>query len=154
MNLKKHAYFRKNQRFVFHYPTTTNVRNILESEFRRREVFIRGIRDLVYWPLTPVEFVRRPLVHRGRYMIRGTDLLSGGIRQFYEVNCLELFRLVPLRVGLFEEYGQRPTYVFNRTFFSAAERMSLAMAIGKGAFNHIDGMKIGVFADDLRTLIV
>ncbi len=139
-----------NEFLEFDYPISTNLHRLQFPDFQTRVIMVKRIRDLVTHPLTPEEFIRRPLIQRGRYLLGGVDLSTGMFKQFYEASFRQHLRIVPLRVAVFCEYGERPQYIYYRTFTTPRERMLLARALGRGIFTPPPGMKIGIYADDLK----
>lgn len=76
-------------------------RNIvgLSPEWRLRNLTEVKRIDLVENPLPISDFLRRPLVRRGRWLIRAWDCDSQSYRQFYECAFRNTFRELPLRIG-------------------------------------------------------
>jgi len=87
------------QRLVIHYPESTHIS--AEPEFRRREVIIKSVRDLVRDPLTVEEYCQRTQVRRSRWLVSARDVQLGAWRRFYLGTTREYCRSTPLRLGLF-----------------------------------------------------
>lgn len=91
--------FERLEQLLIDYPTST----LLETAwtFRRRRLQVVGVRDLLTDPLTPDEFLRRPLIHRGRYLVKATDLDTQKVKQFYLASSQEFYRPTGLRLALY-----------------------------------------------------
>jgi hypothetical protein len=142
-----------NERIIFHYPETSHLFGRRQAKFRRREIIVRQIRDLVRSPLSVEEFLRRPMIQRGRYLIVGTDVQSGQLRQFYEASFEERLRELPLRVGYYRKFEMKPEFVLEDEFNTPCERTALARAIARGEMASYEGLRVGIFADDLRLVL-
>jgi hypothetical protein len=126
-----------------------NVVNVC-PEWQRRTVIIKSRRDLMAHPLTPAEFLRRPMVHRGRYLFRVVCLRSNQYRQIYVAASREWRREdVPLRVGLFLG-GRLEVPVGVAWGASARDRMGLVKVLEKWRREDFGALTLGVYVDDLR----
>ena len=126
-----------------------------QPEYFPRQFDVVKVRDLVENPLTPVEYFRRPLTVRGRWLVTGFDHHLQQFRNFYPANSLEYERDCQLRIGLYEIDGKKPLEVVSRSFEnSVAERIMLARTIKKWNTDdlRLHGLRLGVFADDLKIL--
>ena len=126
----------------FYYPT----RNIVGREpvwQRRRLSNIQRI-DLLEHPLPIRDYLRRPLIRRGRYLIRAYDIDAQQYRQFYQCGFRRWFDEPPLRVGIMEDGRVR---CISREYAATVEdRRRLAVVLHRFKFD----ASIFVYADDLR----
>jgi hypothetical protein len=130
------------------YPDSTIVDRI--ATLRRRRIQVVRLRDLIAEPLTPAEFMRRPLIHRSRWLITGFDLDSGKFRQFYLGSSTEYRSPGNLCVALYEPDSTRPSYRIARPFGpSRAERITLAKALAVWTQLDLDDLQLRIIADDL-----
>ena len=67
------------------YPTSTLVQSA-QPIYRPRQIRVVSVRDLVAEPLTIAEYLYRPLVRRGRYLVTAWDYATRSVRQFYPSN--------------------------------------------------------------------
>ena len=129
----------------FYYPT----RNIVGREpvwQRRRLSNIHRI-DLLEHPLPIRDYLRRPLIRRGRWLIRAYDIDLGNFRQFYECGFRHCFREPLLRIGERDDNGKlRP--VGDHYAATVADRRMMAMVLHR--LKSKDGLF--VYADDLRVV--
>lgn len=140
--------FQSGQVVQFHYPICPRVNAHLE--FRPRELIVRRIRDLVVEPLTPIEYGRRPLLLRGRYLVEGS-VPGCGWRRFYPSSSLEFFRPAPLRIGAYDPDGAgRPESLYPVAYGpSVRDRIRLMHDLRR--LMDLEPETVwGVFADDLR----
>lgn len=145
--------FVRRQKVVLHYPTSTKVGEI--PDFKLRVFEVVKVRDLVVDPLQPLEFYRRPLVARGRWMVTAFDQQLQKFRNFYPANSLEFATASELRVGLYESDGNKPLEIISRSFGnSIRERILLARTVKKWNTDELGlhGLRLGIFADDLKLL--
>lgn len=141
--------FKFNERIEIHYPNTTLVNK--QPTFRLRRIAVRGIRDLVANPLTIEDYLRRPLIRRGRWLILGRCEDTRQLRQFYLATTKEEWRELPLRIGLYEPFGSKPVQLLSRPFGATVrERILLSRALQMWSRQNFDGLQLRVFADDLR----
>ncbi len=112
---------------------------------------VKRTRDLVAEPLTISDYLRRPLIHRGRWLIVGTDTATGQIRQFYLSTTREQYRPLPLRIGIYEAGAKRPTKILFRPFEpTVRDRILLSRLVGRLNEDGTDEASLRIFADDLK----
>lgn len=139
------------QQIEIDYPTCTLVN--AQLEFRPRKLVVKKVRDLVVDPLTPADYLRRPLNHRGRWLILARDLETGQLRQFYWSTVKDHFRPLPLRLGLYGPGNHRPLELLSRPFEPVVrDRILLARAIQIWSKKVDQSLRLGVFCDDLRVV--
>ncbi len=140
-----------NERIQIHYPETSLINS--RPKWKLREIIVRKTRDLVTDPLSIEDYLRRPLIHRGRWLIMGTDSQNGKLRQFYLSTTREQYRPVPLRVGVYEADSKRPAQILFRPFEpTVRDRIVLSRLVTRFAGVSHSEKRIGVFADDLRVV--
>ena len=140
--------FRPGQGLELHYPTNADV-DIEGRVYVPRVIQIRKCRDLVKDPLTPIEFLRRPLLSRGRLLLETADLF--GQRRFYPANSLEFATKSPLRVGWFHPSRTLPVTILSRSFDNTSgERELLRQLLVDLANESFRDFRIGIFADGLK----
>lgn len=136
---------------VIHYPDTTDVRYPMRHTAGPREIVIRSIRDMVQQPLTIQEFLRRPWVHRSRWLVRAWEPERGQYRQFYLGCTAEFAGPTQLRVAYFDPVLWRPTRVLYRGINpTVADRRLLARTLQKWVGKEVEEMPIRIYADDMR----
>lgn len=91
------------------YPKTTDVRRIRTSRRVKRSIVIQDVRDLSTKPLTATEFLRRPYCHRGRWLVRATDVRKRKDRKFYLGVTQEFASPALLRIGVVAHGEAEPT---------------------------------------------
>lgn len=139
------------QRITLSYPRCTLVQ--AAPEYVRRSIVIEQVRDLVTDPLTPMEYLRRPLIRRSRFLIRGIDEDLGAPRQFYLGSSAEHPSAGWLRVAIYDPDAAvaRPLEVIHRPIRpTVSDRIMLARSLVTLQRAQCDGLEIRVFADDLR----
>ncbi len=137
------------QRLVVHYPVSTHIS--AEPVFRRRELIIKGLRDLVQEPLTVEEYCQRTLVRRSRWLVHARDVQLGQWRRFYLGTTQEYWRSTPLRLGLFHPETGRFVELLGKPFEPTPhDRILLARTALDWSGRDFDGLKLGVFADDFQ----
>ena len=135
------------QRLVIHYPKSTHIS--AEPQFRRREVIIKDIRDLVRDPLTVEEYCQRTQVRRSRWLVSARDVQIGAWRRFYLGTTREYWRSTPLRLGLFHPDTGRFVKLLARPFEATPyDRILLAKTAMEWLDQDFGGLKLRVFADD------
>jgi len=141
--------FEKNEILSLGYVVDSSV-NTGSVNFRDRSGRVKAVRDLLQEPLTIREYLRRPMVRRGRYLLRVYDLGTNQYRQWYLNNSREYWFDSQLRVGVFE--GPKLVDIISRGYDpSERERLILARAlVGLLDFNLQPHLRFGVFSDDLR----
>ena len=125
--------FRRYERLILHYPTWNRV-NCKARKYTERQIIVRESRDLLFQPLTPAEYLHRPFVHRGRWLIRGFDVQFRAFRQFYLAGSSEHFQFAPLRVALYNPMlkNAEPIEPISRPFYpTPRERILLARCVAR-----------------------
>lgn len=130
------------------YPTSTLVQTS-EPLYRPRKIRVMSVRDLVAEPLTIDEYLYRPLIRRGRYLVTAWDYATRSMRQFYPANSLEFARDCHLRIGAYYPGSTRPDKILSRGYANTvSDRIALAKALQE--FRRLPNPHlIRVFADDL-----
>lgn len=127
-----------------HYPRRNIVGVPPQWQVRRVEIVKRI--DLVANPLPIRDYLRRPLVRRGRWLWLAWDYDSREYRQFYENVTREHWREVPLRVGIRD--GRRVHYLGRSWAPTVADRRELAAVL----WRFRDRKDVHVYADDLAVI--
>lgn len=136
-------------RLQIHYPVTTTIDAV--TKISRRQIHVRGIRDLVAEPLTPAEYFRRPLIRRSRWLVFAFDEVQEGFRKFYLGTSKEYESRGDLRLALYEPGGTRPYRILTRGFAeSRRDRILLARTIREVLAMDLSDLELRVVADDLR----
>lgn len=118
---------KKLEQLLLSYPTSTLVQT--QWKFRRRQLEVVSVRDLVLEPLTPAEYLRRPLLHRGRWLVRAKDLRTLRVQQFYLASSAEFFRPTGLRLALYwPESPQTPPAAWLPGRFAGTRRDRIVLA--------------------------
>lgn len=129
------------------YPESTQVES--QTTFRRRRVQIREVRDLISQPLTPEEFLRRPLTHRSRYLLTAFDLDTEQWRQFYLGSSKEHAANGRLKIALYKPGEAKPTKIISRAFEpTRRDRIQLARTIKALREKAHDGLELRVIPDE------
>ena len=127
------------------YPENTDVGSC--SDFYERRLKVVRVRDILHDPLTPREFLRRPMVNRGRWLIRARHIDRQCHRQFYLASSEEFHHEPDIKIGLFCNSRLVQTLeVFRPT---KRERI-LAARYLKRCLIDDDDLSVGVYTDDLR----
>ena len=143
--------FRRHQKLILDYPNTNKIE--CGFEYHRREIVIHTTRDLVTHPLTISDFFRRPLLVRGRYLITGWDLRKAEWRRFYLSNSAQFRKESDLKIGVYDEFGQRPKKILEQTFGNTFEdRIALSRVARDAVQSDYYGLLIGIFSDDLSVV--
>lgn len=138
------------QKITLSYPTRTTVGGKV-FRFKKRHFLIESVRDLTKEPLTPIDILRRPLNRRSRFLLQVIDLKKERPRRIYLGNSAELQAAGTLRVGLYEPGICIPQVTLPRRFGnSAAERRILARLLQEWSTWDLDGLQIGIFAEDFK----
>src|SRR5690606_17645707 len=103
--------FDRGTEVAINYPLSTHVRFWRPDQYRRREVVIDSVRDLVADPLTVEEFMRRPFLLRSRWLVKAYEPRLRQWRQFYWGSTREFAAPGILRVGLYEPQANEATWV-------------------------------------------
>lgn len=129
------------------YPESTQVES--ETKFRRRRIQIREVRDLITQPLTPEEYLRRPLTHRSRYLLTALDKDTAQWRQFYLGSSKEHATNGRLKIALYSPGAAMPTRIISRSFEpTRRDRIALARMLKELKEKSHDGMELRVIPDD------
>jgi hypothetical protein len=118
------------EQLLIDYPTST----LLETNwtFRRRRLQVVSVRDLLIDPLTTEEYLRRPLIHRGRYLVKANDLETQQVKQFYLASSQQFYRPAGLRLALYwpDQSGQPPAEILSKRIAGTRrDRIALAKAL-------------------------
>lgn len=143
--------FEKGERIEFRYPVKNSV--MIECGYRWRCIDVNRVRDLVAFPLTPQEFLRRPFVRRSRWLITGVEVGTGRWRNFYVGASPEFEAPAVLRIGLYVPNENKPRKIVSRGFGDCvAERRKLVKLLCLLATENLGktDLQIRVVADDLR----
>lgn len=107
-----------------------------------------SVRDLVTAPLTPQEFLQRPLVRRSRYLWQGRDV-QGQWRKFYYGATREGWLETQLRLALYD--GSQRIQFLTRPFEpTVRDRILLARVVSRWDGHDFDGLQLRITCDDLR----
>lgn len=124
--------FEPNERLLLNYPASTLLETNRFWFYRSRYLQILSVRDLLINPLTPEEFLSRPLIHRGQFLIRARDLDTHRVQQFYLSSSKEFFRPTGLRLALYwpGQPGRLPADIFSRRYATTRrDRILLARTL-------------------------
>ncbi|TWT65660.1 hypothetical protein [Crateriforma conspicua] len=139
-------------RLSLSYPLHTDIRHIEASGFRRRHIEVRRIRDLVQQPLLPMEFLRRPLVARSRWLISGIDCETSHWRNFYLGSSEEFAAPRALRIAIVCPYTERiEHFVSDQYDQTGADYRELARQLGRMADEEI-APQLRIVPADMRRL--
>ena len=144
-----------NTQLTIQYPDSTIVQPAA-LHWTTRHITVTGIRDLLAQPLTAREFLRRPLLNRGRYLIHALDATVGPIpqpRRFYLATTADEYRTPPLRLGLFETGRRLPVQILEEFTGTRRDRI-LAARLVTDLLNYDFGpLTLGIYSDDLQLRI-
>ena len=133
------------------YPDCTLVESL--ARLRRRRIIVKHVRDLVADPLTPAEYLRRPLVRRSRWLITGYDLQRQGYRQFYLGSSREYPTPGFLRAAVYRIGDSQPFDLIARPFGpSELERRVLSRVIDRYRSADLGRLTLRVLADDFSII--
>ncbi|MCC9655955.1 hypothetical protein [Rhodopirellula halodulae] len=133
------------------YPEST----LVESSpiYRRRHLQIREVRDLIEDPLTPEEFLRRPLTQRSRYLLTAYDKDAKSWRQFYPGSSKEFMTDGRLRIALYERGGRAPKKIISRSFEpTRRDRIALARMIKEMQSKDFGRLELRIIPDESKVL--
>jgi hypothetical protein len=131
---------------TLYYPKTNIVGRT--PDWQSRQFARWSVRDLVTRPLTPEEYLNRPLVRRSRYLWQGRDSL-GQWRKFYLGATRDHWHEAQLRIALYD--GARRIRLLSRPFEATVrDRILLARVIGRWESYDYDGLQLRITCDDLR----
>ncbi|KLU07665.1 hypothetical protein RISK_000342 [Rhodopirellula islandica] len=143
--------FEPNDEVELTYPESTLVE--ANTTFRRRRLQIREIRDLITDPITPEEYLRRPLTQRSRYLLTAYDKDSKSWRQFYVGSSKEFLTDGRLRIALYEKGGTSPQKIVSRSFEATRrDRIALARAVKEMQEKDLAGLELRIVPDESRVL--
>lgn len=109
-----------------------------------------SVRDLVTHPLTPEEYLTRPLIRRSRFLLNGQDSL-GQWRKFYQGSSRENWNEADLRLALYR--NQKRVRLLTRPFEpTVRDRILLARVVGRWSSYDFDDMQLRITCDDLRVV--
>lgn len=134
--------------YRFHYPQ----RNYLNSSpvWQTRWATRWSVRDLVTDPLTPEEYLARPLVRRSRYLWHVKDNQNEW-RSFYQGASLEHFVDTDLRLALYD--NRKRMQLLSRPFEpTVRDRILLARVVGRWSKYDYNGLQLRITCDDLRVV--
>jgi hypothetical protein len=140
--------FKTSEMLLVSYPTSTMVQT--EWKFQPRRLEVVKVRDLIKAPLKPDEYLRRPLVHRGRWLVKARDLDRNQVKQFYLASCKEFYRPTGLRLGLYwpGEQEQKPAEVLPGRFAcTKRDRILLAIVLARLQKTDFGGFDLRVTVD-------
>ena len=133
------------------YPDCTLVESL--ARLRRRRIIVKHVRDLVADPLTPAEYLRRPLVRRSRWLITGFDQDRQSWRQFYLGSTREYASPGFLRAAVYRVGESQPFDLISRPFGpSKLERRVLARVIDRYQSARLGRLTLRVLADDFAVI--
>ncbi|EKK02997.1 hypothetical protein RBSH_01690 [Rhodopirellula baltica SH28] len=133
------------------YPDSTLVES--NTTFRRRYLQIREVRDLIADPITPEEYLRRPLTQRSRYLLTAYDKESKSWRQFYVGSSKEFLTDGRLRIALYEKGGTSPKKIVSRSFEATRrDRIALAREVKAMQEKDLAGLELRIIPDESRVL--
>ena len=126
--------------------------NLIDAlpRFRERRLQVHSIRDLVAQPLTPQEYLRRPMVARSRWLLLCWDIDRRCWRKFYLGSAKEHARPGVLRVGLYRVGDQTPYDLLGPAFGpTRSDRRVLARVVTEWSQSHFGRLQLRVLADDM-----
>lgn len=130
-----------------YYPRINRVG--VDPEWELRTLTIIDRVDLVAHPLPIADYLRRPLVRRGRWLLRAYDHDLGEYRQFYECAFKHCFREPVLRIGIREDCKIR--FIDRPYLPTVPDRREMAVTLANLA-RSTRFPSVRVFADDLFLL--
>lgn len=136
------------EKLLLAYPESTLLQT--QWQFRRRRLEVVDVRDLLTEPLTPDEFLRRPLIHRGRWLVRARDLEQQTVKQFYLASTREFYRPTGLRLALYwpDQRDQPPAEWLSRRFAGTRrDRIVLARALASLRQTDFGGFDLRITID-------
>ena len=140
--------FKTSELLLVDYPKSTIIQT--NWKFQRRRLEVVSVRDLVKSPLKPEEYLRRPLVHRGRWLVKARDLDENQVKQFYMASCRQFYRPTGLRLGLYwpGKQSKAPAEVLPGRFAcTIRDRIVLAAVLAKLRNTDFGGFKLMVTVD-------
>lgn len=140
--------FKTSELLLLNYPTQTLLQT--EWSYRTRRLEVIKVRDLLRSPLTPEEYLRRPLIHRGRWLVKARDLDSEEVKQFYLASSKEYYRATGLRLALYwpNSDGEMYAEVLPHRFAATRrDRIVLALSLIKLKSVDFSGFDLRVTVD-------
>jgi hypothetical protein len=142
--------FSHGQQIELVYPTLTHILHINDAPRTVRQLYVHRVRDLVREPLTPSEFLRRPYVARGRWLILASEFAGERPKQFYPSSADNFRAPGTLRLALYEPGFDYPIRFLGKQIEPTPhDRRHLLRLIHRVADTH-DGYDLRIVADDLR----
>lgn len=144
-----------NTQLTIQYPDSTIVQPAA-LHWTARRITVTGIRDLLARPLTAREFLRRPLLNRGRYLIDALDWTVGPIaqpRRFYVATMADDYRTPELRLGLFEPGRRLPVQILEEFAATRRDRILAARLVTDLLRYDFGPLTLGLYSDDLQLRI-
>ena len=108
--------FERGTQLELPYPVHTSISLIDKAAIRPRNLIVHQCRDLLTQPLTWQEFIRRPYIHRSRWLIRAWDIDLREWRQFYLGTSPRFRSPGILRLALYYPGETKPTTWLGQQF--------------------------------------
>jgi hypothetical protein len=140
---------------TIHYPRIRHILYCDRSPMVARSIIVREVVDLVEKPLTPEEFLRRPYLRRGRWLVKAIESIGQKqrFRQFYLANSAEFRRHGGMRLALYEPGKRLPVEIISEEFLpTVVERKMLIRLVKKLKDADFGGLQLRIVADDFRIL--
>lgn len=131
-----------------YYPDSTVVEP-RKINWKPRSLIVHGVRDLVREPLSPAEFLRRPMLSRGRYLVLGFDQTVGGFRKFYLSNCRDQYRPTTIRLAMYSPEG-KIIEILDEYAPTRRARIMAMRVVSKFAQEDFGENRLGLYCDDLQ----
>ena len=136
-----------------HYPTSTHVRWLGQVPRTRREIEVVRVRDLLSEPLTLDEFLRRPFVHRSRWLALAKDYGLREWRQFYVGSSQEFQAPGTMRLAIYQPGEGKPSQLLGREFLPTVHDRKLMIRLIRRWKSQDHGeLQLRVCCDDLRLI--
>lgn len=98
----------------FHYPTDNRIR--VSTQFSRRRLLIRDVRDMLACPVEPQYFSRSPDLRRGPVLLTGYEWLREDTRSFYVSSMRSIMDVTAqirvLQLGFYDPLEPVPPKLF------------------------------------------
>ena len=132
-----------------HYPDRTLIEKC--SELKLRRIHVTRVRDLVADPLSPAEYLRRPMIRRSRWLVHAFDETNQAWRKFYLGSTQEFESPGSLRLALYEPETSRPYRILTRPFGDThRDRRILAKVVADLNKQDHGELMLRILADDFR----
>jgi hypothetical protein len=128
---------------ILHYPKRNRIG--VEPVWMPRELSIVERIDLLKKPLTIHDYLRRPMVRRGRWLLRCWDVKSQRYRQFYECAFREFWFDDCLKIG--EQIGNKIVPVSHGFEPTWSDRKQLEIIL-----HQVKDRGLVVYSDGLRVI--